>query len=272
VAYALGKIYEMPFEEYMLKKVFIPLEMANSTYRQDDYLMRVDSAVGHGKGSLVKYPIMMIGAGGMYSCPNDMTHFIRCFLNQGVYNGQRIIDQEILKKMYSEYPRDTDFNTDIINKRTGEWSYNLGLDVGIVNKKIILNHNGGGFGFFATQDIVLDSRLGAAALINSTEHPTVQLTIIRNMWDDFFALQDAEKDDCEHISDKNKSLIGLYEANFNGGSRKLAVIPRNGGIYCNNQKLEHHFGNLFFNEKNDCIEFTENGMIYDNVMFNKCHE
>ena len=87
------------------------------------------------------------------------------------------------------------------------------------------------------------------------------------MWDDLFALQDAEKDDCEPMPDNYDSLVGVYEARQNGGAWKwkLAVIPRNGGIYCNNQKLEHHSGKLFFNEKNDCIEFIENGMIYDNV-------
>jgi len=256
-AYALGRIYEMPFEEYMLNKVFIPLEMAHSTYRQNDYLMRVESAVGHGKESLVKYPIMMLGAGGMYSCPDDMTRFIRCFLNQGVYNGQRIMKQEILEQMYNEYPP------------SDEWLYNFGLVAGIIKERAILNHNGGGFGFLATQDIFIDSGFGAAALINSTEHPNIQLTIIRNMWDDLFALQDAGKEDCEHIPDNYEPLIGLYETKFNGGSWKLAVIPRNGAIYCDNQKLEHHSGNLFFNEKNDSVEFIENGMIYDNVTCNR---
>ena len=269
VAYVLGRIYEMPFDEYMSKKVFIPLEMPNSTYRQEDYLIGVESAVGHNKESLVKYPIMMIGAGGMYSCPDDMTCFIRCFLNQGNHSGQRIIKQEFLEQMYNEYSHDSDLNTTTINKRTGEWPYILGLAVGTVNNRTIINHNGGGFGFLATQDIAIDSGLGAAALINSTEHPNTQLTIIRNMWDDLFTLQDAGRNDCEPIHDSYEPLIGLYEAKFIGGSWKLAVIPRNGAIYCNNQKVEHHTGNLFFNAKNDCIEFMENGMKYDNIFLHK---
>jgi len=254
-AYALGKIYNMPFEEYMLQKVFAPLEMANSTYRQDDYLMRVDSAVGHDKKSLVKYPAMMIGAAGMYSCPDDMTRFIRCFLNQGVYNGQRIINQEILEQMYNEYPPSED------------WLYNFGLVAGLRNGLTILNHGGSGFGFRTTLDIVLDRGFGAAAVTNADGHNDIQLTIVRwNMWDDLFALQDAKKDDCEPVPDSYKSLIGLYETKrFNGDSWKLAVIPRNGDIYCNYEKLENHSNKLFFNGNNDCIEFVENGMIYDNV-------
>jgi len=259
-AYTLGKIYEIPFEEYMLKKVFTPLEMVHSTYKQNDYLMRIDSAVGHGKESLVKYPIMMIGAGGMYSCPDDMTRFIKCFLNQGVYNGQRIIKQEILEQMYNEYPPSEEF------------PYNLGLAVGMRKGQLILNHNGGGFGFLASQDINLSIGLGAAALTNSTEHPNIHFTIIRCIWDDLTFLQNAEKNDCEPIPDNYEPLIGLYETKlFNGDSWKLAVIPRNRGIYFDRgwEKLDHHSGNLFFNENNDSIEFTENGMIYNNIMFKR---
>ena len=254
-AYTLGKIYNMSFEDYMRIKVFEPLEMVNSTFKQDDYLMRIDGAVGHGKTPLVKYPIMMIGAGGMYSCPDDMTHFIRCFLNQGVYKDQRIINQEILEQMYNEYPA------------TEEYPYNLGLVVGLRNGERILNHNGGGFGFLAAQDILIDRGFGAVALTNSTEHNNIHITIIRcNIWDDLIALQDAKKDDCDPLPDSYKNLIGMYEARYmNGDSWKLAVIPRNGGIYCNYEKLEHQSGNLYFNKNNDCIEFIENGMIYDNV-------
>lgn len=254
-AYTLGKIYEMPFEEYMFKKVFTPLEMTNSTYRHEDYLMRVNSAAGHGQHSFAKYPMPMIGAAGMYSCPDDMTHFIRCFINQGVYNGRKIIKREILEQMYNEYPP------------SDEWPYNFGLVAGIRKGQTIINNGGDGFGFRATQDIVLDSGFGASAITNSPDNSNIQLTIIRwNIWDDLFALKDAKKDDCEQIPDSYKPLIGLYEAKrFDGSSWKLSVIPRNGDIYCNYEKLENHSDKLFFNAKNESIEFTENGMIYDNI-------
>ena len=228
--------------------------MAQSTYRQDEYLTNAESALGHSyKESLVKYPIMMIGASGMYSCADDMTRFIRCVLNQGVYNGQRIIKQKILEQMYNEYPP------------SNEWLYNFGLVTGLIKGRTMLHSNGNGFGFKATQNILIDSGLGVVALLNSNECPDIQLTIIMNMWDDLLDLQDAGKDDCENIPDDYEPLIGIYEAKSNIGSWKLKVIPRNGAIYCNEHKLEHHSGNLFFNANNDSIEFIENGMIYDNV-------
>ena len=254
-AYALGKIYDMPFEEYMLKKVFEPLEMKTSTFDQKDFLMKIDSAVGHAKTALVKYPVMMLGAGGMYSTADDMMNFIRCFLNRGIYNGKRIMKQEILEQMYNEYPP------------SNEWPYNLGLVAGLVKERAVLNHNGMGFGFLAIQDIFPENDLGAAALINSAENPDARIRLCRSMWSDLFALQDDGKTDCEPIPESYEPFLGIYEAsrNDNGGSLKMAVVPRNGAIYCYGSKLDHHSGNLFFNEQNDCVEFIENGMKFDNI-------
>ena len=259
-AYALGKIYDMPFEDYMQEKVFIPLEMNNSTFNQDKFITRTDTAIGHAyKKSLEKNPVKVLGAGGMYSCPDDMTHFIRCILNKGIYNGRQIIKQDILEQMYSKYPE------------SDEWQYNLGVNVGFIKKRAILNHCGGGYGFLTAQDIVLGGGLGAAIVTNAVLHDKY-IQICRNIWDDIFDLQDAGKTDCEPVSDNYESFFGVYEATTEGVTFKKAVVPRNGAIYCGNQKLEHYSGNLYFNENNDTIEFAKDGIICDNIMFRRCSD
>jgi len=257
VAYSLGKIYQMPFEDYMQVKVFDPLEMKFSTYQQKKFQENTDNAVGHDTKSLMKKPILMLGAGGMYSCPTDMTHFIRCVLNNGIYNGRSIIKQNLLEQMYTEFPA------------SSEWPYNLGLVAGIIKNRTILNHNGGGFGFLSTQDIVLDGGYGVAALTNSVKHSNKHIEICRNMWNDLFSLIDEKKKDCTLINKNHNHFIGVYEAIYEGGSCKISVIPRNGSLYCNNQKLSYYSGNIFFSENNDCIEFFDNFIILDNVKM-KC--
>lgn len=244
----------MPFEDYMQKYVFEPLDMKYSTFNQQDFLLNTKSAMGHGKTSLVKYPISMIGAGGMYTCPNDMAHFIMCFLNNGVYSDKKIIEAKFLQQMYSEYPA------------SNEYPYNLGLVAGIHKNRVLLNHNGGGFGFYATQDILVNEGLEVAALTNSAEHSGIQTQICRYMWDDLLDIRDASKDDCEMLDSLYDEFIGLYEGSYNGGTWKLGVIPRNAMLYCNNQKLLYHSGNLFFTDNNDCIEFTNGGVRYNYIL------
>lgn len=257
VAYALEKIYNMPFDQYMKEKVFIPLGMANSTFNQDEFLVHIDSAFGHDKTFLPKYPISMLGAGGMYSCSIDMAHFVICFLNQGMYNGKKIIDKDILRLMYNEYPI------------SDSWTYNLGMDVGLWNNKVLLNHNGGGFGFYATQDILPENGFGAVALTNSVNHPNIQHSIVRNMWDDFFDMQDAGLEDCKPLNEAYSQFVGIYEATYNGGAWKLAVYPRNGKLYCNNQELICQELGLFFTTANDCIQFDNEILTYNYVSLKK---
>lgn len=257
VAYVLGKLYDMPFEDYMRNYVFNPLDMKFSTFNQEEFLLQTESAIGCDKVSLVKYPIPMLGAGGMYSTTDDMAHFIMCFLNSGIYKNKKIIDNDVLRLMYTDSPASND------------WPYNLGIVAGLINDRVILNHNGGGFGFLATQDIFPNEGIGAAALTNSVNHQNVHQKIIRNMWDDIFDMQSNNKNDCGPLSDDYHKHIGLYEALYNGGSWKLAVVPRNGMLYCNNQKLINHSCSLFFTDNNDCIEFVEGGVRYNYVLARK---
>ena len=254
IAYALQKIYDIPFDEYMKRYVFTPLGMKSSTYNQELFLCDIKSAVGHGKTALVKHPIPMLGAGGMYSCTEDMVKFIRCFLNGGIYKGNRIIDSYTLKLMYTEFPA------------SESWLYNLGLDVGIFKGKIILNHNGGGYGFYCSQDILPEMGLGAAALTNSVMHPNIQHDIIRNMWSDFIDLANREVIDCDDIPGNYYKYIGVYQANYIDENFKLAIIPRNGELYLENQKLQRHSNGLFFTENNEIVEFTSNNNVRINYV------
>ncbi|MEO3944818.1 serine hydrolase domain-containing protein [Gorillibacterium sp. CAU 1737] len=257
VAYALEKMYHMPFDEYMKEKVFDPLEMSNSTFNQREFLVHMDSAFGHDKTTLPKYPISMLGAGGMYSCVNDMAHFVTCFLNQGVYKGRKIMNNEILRSMYNEYPI------------SDSWTYHLGMEIGLWKKRPLLNHNGGGFGFYATQDILPENGFGAVALTNSVNHPNIQLSFIRNTWTDIFDMQELGLDDCKPLNESEIQYIGMYEATYNGGTWKLAVYPRNGKLYCNNQELISHEPGVYFTQANDCIQFGNDRMTYNYIPFQK---
>ncbi|RKN79247.1 serine hydrolase domain-containing protein [Paenibacillus ginsengarvi] len=257
VAYALEQIYSRPFDEYMKEKVFIPLEMTSSTFNQVEFLERMDSAVGHDKTSLPKHPISMLGAGGMYSCANDMARFVICFLNQGVYNGKKIMNQDLIRRMYNESPI------------SDSWTYHLGMEAGFWNKKVMLNHNGGGFGFYATQDILPENGFGAVALTNSVNHPNIQRGIVRNIWDDFFEMQDSGFEDCRPLNEVYTQYVGVYEATYNGGVWKLAVYPRNGKLYCNNQELIGYEPGLFFTKANDCIQFDHGRLAYNYVSLKK---
>lgn len=254
VAYALQKIFNMPFEEYMERYVFSPLDMKLSTYKQDVFLCDINSAVGHGKTVLVKHPIPMLGAGGMYSSAEDMIKYVSCFVNGGVYKDRRIINENTLRLMYEEYPA------------SESWQYNLGLDVGVFEGKTILNHNGGGYGFYCTQDILPNDGLGAVALTNSVMHSNIQHSIIRNMWSDFFTLAYKGVFDCDEMPEENNEYIGVYQARYIDDNFKEAIIPRNGELYLGSQKLQKYSNGLYFSQNNDIVEFASDKIVKINYV------
>lgn len=254
IAHTLEILYDMPFDEFMEKYVFMPLDMKSSTYNQDIFLCDIKSAIGHEKNALIKTPIPMLGAGGMYSNTEDIAKFIKCFLNNGVYNDEKIINGNTLKLMYEEYPV------------SQNWQYNLGIDVGMFKGKTILNHNGGGYGFYCSQDILPEMGIGAAALTNSVMHPNIQHSIIRNMWSDFAVLAEKDIYDCDDIPDIFNNYIGVYQAGYINDNFKEAIIPRNGELYLGNQKLQNHSAGLFFTKNNDIIEFASDNRVKINYI------
>lgn len=236
VAFVLGRIYGMSYENYVKEKLFTPLDMRNSKYDQ--------------------HVIPMLGAGGMYSCSNDMMHFIRCFLNKGIYNNINILDYELLSMMYDKTKKD-------------EWEYKIGIDVGLLHGKLVVNHNGGGYGFLATQDIFPDDGLGMAALSNSVDHPNVHQRICRSISHDFFELRSCGMEDCELLPEKLEIFIGLYEVVYNGGTWKISVVPRNGRLYCNEQELIQLSDGLFYTANDDYIEISNDVLKYNNILLRK---
>ncbi len=124
------------------------------------------------------------------------------------------------------------------------------------NGRTILNHNGGGYGFNATQDILPEMGLGAALLTNSVEHNTARITI-RNLWNDIFELEDKQPNDCNYLDTSTIKYIGLYKAE----DFYEVMIPRNGQLYLDNNTLNQHNELTYFTENNDIIEFISNDVI-----------
>lgn len=257
VAYTLQKLYNMSFEEYMQQYVFTPLEMGISTYKQEKFLSDIKSAVGHSKTALKKEPVPMLGAGGMYSCAEDMANFVQCFLNDGMYKKRQIINQNTLKLMYKEYPA------------SENWKYNLGMDVGTFQGEIIANHNGGGYGFYCTQDILPYYGLGAVSLTNSVMHSNIQHGIIRSIWSDIFTLAHKNESDCKRLPDECHDYIGVYQARCNECDDRKVIIPRNGAIYLGDQKLSRYEEKIYFTENNDIVQFVDDNSVKINYILYK---
>lgn len=257
-AYVLGKVNDRSFEEYMDHSVFAPLGMDRSTFKQEVFLNDPYAAVGHGQGPVVKQPVPMIGGGGMYSCVADMAKFIQCFLGQGSYQGHEILDASLVRAMYSEYPA------------SETWPYNIGMVAGIIKGRTIVNHNGGGYGFSASQDILPEEGLGAAVLTNTVQNSDVRVKLIRSLWFDLLSIKDHGATDGKPLPEQLQNYTGVYQVRWIDGQSKAAIIPRNGELYWGFQKLEQHSHNVFFTANADVIEWEDDDCLtMNNIKYRK---
>jgi CubicO group peptidase (beta-lactamase class C family) len=263
IAYVLGLIFDMPFYEYMKKYVFEPLEMLNSTFDYNNVLLDYKSAIGHNKGiPLVKFPENPYGSGGMYSSVNDMGKFISCFLDGGRFRNNKVVGSDTLRKLYSEYTANN------------EWKYHLGVDVGFVNNKLCVNHNGRGYGFQTIQDIYPENNLGIVVLTNSANHPFIHHQICRHIAADLFAMQYEGENDCCQLADCSlNNYIGIYQLDdyilADDDNIRAAIIPRYGKLFYKNMELTQFDDTTFFTGNNDIVEFFKDSARINHILFTK---
>ncbi|MDR1191287.1 MAG: beta-lactamase family protein [Verrucomicrobiales bacterium] len=152
------KVSGKPFDQFLEERLFKPLGMTDTTFWPTaEQLKRLapvygwdknkEVMVGGGVGQLTepydnratRYPE---AAGGLFSTPNDFVKFWQMLLNEGEYNGTRILRPESVKE--------------IGTKQTGEkMDNNYGLCVG-------LNGEGFGHGGACGTDSRVDLKAGLA--------------------------------------------------------------------------------------------------------------
>ena len=108
----IEKITGKDLETYIKENITVPLQMKRtfftvpdslkdyvvSFYRFKNGIFEEDSAERLNPVRLK--PKEFGGDGGLFSTPNDYARFIRCILNEGVLDGQRILSRETVRLLY----------------------------------------------------------------------------------------------------------------------------------------------------------------------------
>ena len=103
--YIVQRLSGETFDDYVDKHIFVPLDMKHSSFRQP---LPPDLAPLMSKGyQLASEPphvFEMVGpapAGALSSPGEDMAHFMIAHLQNGEYNGNRILSAETAEKMHN---------------------------------------------------------------------------------------------------------------------------------------------------------------------------
>jgi CubicO group peptidase (beta-lactamase class C family) len=158
VAYVLQRISGKNYPEYVKEEVSKPLKMKSMVYGKKKGLENPSYATGYtGSFEALFSDIYILGCAGIYISVRDLSNFVLFQLNNGKFDGKRILRKELLDEMRK-----------IQSIRTNRVKYGLGLfiNTGRFDGIKIYEHDGGGHGYRSSMSFNLEHSVGVIVLTN----------------------------------------------------------------------------------------------------------
>ncbi|MDR2586020.1 MAG: serine hydrolase [Prevotellaceae bacterium] len=197
----IEKYMGKPWEECVTERIFIPLEMQNSSLNEKGFTSATNVSIPHsfdyengamavkalhGAEDQALYWLTVIGpAGGVVSSVVDMTQWIRFHLSDGTFNGKQILSEKNLNYLHrgqlitSQYP----------NRIT---TYGHCWFIEQNNRYKVFFHTGTTWGYAALCVYVPELNLGMMFLANSEIPATPRYAFMRRLIDLFLGAPDKD--------------------------------------------------------------------------------
>lgn len=205
----VSSISGMPFEEYVARNVFDPLEMSTATFAPTPEIVE-RLALPYGRGALGVVPrpqlrLDVYPAGDAYASVEDLAHLLIAHLNSGAFRGKRILRPESVQRMHAREPL-----------RGGEGGMGLAFSVSEHGGRTVIAQNGAVLGVAATLRADLTARTGVVILSNldtagSTVAALAEIALKRMRGEPYarFELATARRDP---LPESWTRYAGVYEA------------------------------------------------------------
>lgn len=277
----IARVSNMSFEEFIQKRIFIPLQMSSSFVGDADIQHVKNLAVPHSTATgelkaINRFNIGMIGpAGGIYSNVSDLSKWMAVQLNKGRYgsdlksvlfsssnSGKMWTIQTVLPNYVSER-YNTQFN-----------GYGLGWMLNDMRGHLIAMHTGGLPGMLSQVTLIPDMKLGIVVLTNTESGGgSLAFAVTRAITDSYFGLDDAkwvdnrarnlsrntsatdevtkkvwaQVDDVKHIKYEHQYYRGMYHDKWFG---QMEVYEKSGELWIRSLRSPKLNGHMFFYDTN----------------------
>ncbi|WP_431469691.1 serine hydrolase domain-containing protein [Sphingosinithalassobacter sp. LHW66-3] len=177
--YIVQRLSGEPFDDYVDRHIFTPLGMENSTMRQPlPERLQGQMATGYRLGSGEGQEFEIVGpapAGSLSSTGNDMANFMIAHLQNGEFNGNRILQAETARMMH-----DTPLTLmPPLNRMQ------LGFYESDINGRDVISHGGDTMFFHSELHLFLDENVGFFLSVNSTGRDGAAGTIRTILFEEF---------------------------------------------------------------------------------------
>ena len=154
VGYTLEKVFQKPYVEFMQDNILNPLGMNASSFEFKNSMSSnlAEATMWSYDGRSFKAPrfeLGMIPAGSLYSSVIDLAKFLNMIFSDGSLNGERFVNPNTLKEMFT--PQFTD---------SAESGYGIGFRVSKHNGYKMISHGGAIYGYSTQLSALPESKIG----------------------------------------------------------------------------------------------------------------
>lgn len=218
--YIVQRVSGMPFDDYVEKNILEPLGMQHSTFRQPlpDNLKPLMSE-GYNKASQPAKSFEFVQAwpaGSLSTTAEDMSHYMIAHLQDGEYNGARILKPETARLMHS--------------RAFGLVPALNGMDYGFYeesrNGHRILGHGGDSQWFHSDMHLMPDDHIGFFISYNSAGKPGFpgRSALWQGFLNRYFPYTPPPGEKVANAAEDAKSLVGTYWLSRRSQTNVAAVI------------------------------------------------
>lgn len=177
--YIVQRVSGQPFDDYVETRIFAPLGMENSSFRQPLPLeFRERMATPYLRGSGPARPYELVNprpAGSLSATGSDVARFMIAHLQRGRYGEARILGEQTARLMHAEQPK--------LNPPLNAMA--LGFYREDRNGRPVIGHAGATEGFYSNLHLLIDDNVGVFISLNSAGRDLAAGGVIRLLLRDF---------------------------------------------------------------------------------------
>lgn len=214
----------MSWDEFIKERFLIPLEMTRSVTKTDDLNKLDNKATPHSfdyNYIMTTLPYNKVdnlaACGGIYSSAKDVANWILMQLNEGMFNGKRVVEKSVLNKTLT--PQNI-MRFPVYNPKNPVsrhfLAYGLGWFMQDYRGKLMIEHSGGYDGMVSRTSFIPEINLGVVILTNNDENDIIT-TLLYQIYDLYL---EAEFMNWDSISYSKGKIF--FEDDYNQWNEKLA--------------------------------------------------
>ena len=246
------KVSGMKYTDYIRQRILNPLKMNRTTFLKEECENDKDIATCHygeiSDGFVTNtlprvYPFheLIYGAGGLISSATEQNNYLKMYMNDGVFNGEKLLDAPLLEQMYKIH-----IETDLVRDRMGDfgregYGYGWVIIEDFFGHKIVA-HSGNTMVCGASLMFVPDKKIGIAMAANTNRASSLLLGIPILMITTLLGRNPIKDLPFLTLDDKLDTLTGVYKTYK--GIHQLSIIKRGGLLYIEVEDKRITFGGL----------------------------